>query len=583
MAALLVVTAAVQWQERGAIGERTLRKVAYLSHLLAQHAARSVEAVDVIVDVFVLELARREWHSWPQEQSVAELKKYRSIHQMPQLRDLLLFDRQGDQVALTAIDPVPRINVKDRPYFKAHLEGAERYFFGPYIGRNTGTYTFAITRRITDSAGGFDGVMMASFEPAYFESFCASRRFDQEVEAVLVDHDGVVIAACLAAAADEAMGRPAGQVLAGGGLTGSLPAVDREGTWLLGGEVVAVSPLEGIGGLSVVVVYPLRAALVEWKRNTVVYLSIGIVALATLMLGAIIIRSQIGGLRSLASRLEGRNQELVREIAEREEAEEDLRQNQNALAHRTDELERSNQELQQFAYAASHDLQEPLNTIEGFLGQLASRYQGKLSPEADEFIGFTLEAAARLKGLIRDLIHYSRIERLGQPLRSLDMDMILAEVRGRLASRIAETGASVTSGSLPVVDADPDQMVQVLESLIGNALKFCRKGQPPMIHVGAEPGEGDWIFSVRDNGIGIPGSAFEKVFVIFQRLHPRHEFPGNGIGLSLSKRIVERHGGRMWVESDLGKGSVFKFSLPARREEAECRVCSGAASAFPLQ
>ena len=224
-------------------------------------------------------------------------------------------------------------------------------------------------------------------------------------------------------------------------------------------------------------------------------------------------------------------------------------------------LTESNTNLQQFAYVASHDLQEPLRMVSSYVQLLARRYQGRLDAEADEFIRFAVDGAVRMQQLINDLLEYSRIGTREKPMESTDAGAALTRALDNLAMAMLERRASVTRDELPTVVADASQLAQLFQNLIGNAIKFCR-GNPPQIHVSATR-EGDaWRFSVRDNGIGIDPAYADRIFAIFQRLHTRDEYPGTGVGLAICKRIVQRHGGRIWVESQPGGGSTFCFTLP---------------------
>jgi signal transduction histidine kinase len=247
------------------------------------------------------------------------------------------------------------------------------------------------------------------------------------------------------------------------------------------------------------------------------------------------------------------------DITERKRAEDELRR---TLA----ELERSNQELEQFAYVASHDLQEPLRMVASYTQLLAQRYGDRLDPDAHEFIGFAVDGAARMRRLINDLLEYSRVTTRGDAPAPVDAQAALGEALTNLRSAIQETGGVVTAEPLPRVQADATQLSQLFQNLIGNALKF-RGDAPPQVHISVTPWEGAWRFAVADNGIGIDPQYFDRIFAIFQRLHPSHRYPGTGIGLALCKRIVERHGGRLWVESTPGRGSAFYFTLP--RTEGE--------------
>jgi len=254
-----------------------------------------------------------------------------------------------------------------------------------------------------------------------------------------------------------------------------------------------------------------------------------------------------------AKELETANAALRVEITERKRAEEELKK---TLA----DLERSNKELEQFAYVASHDLQEPLRMVASFTQLLGQRYGGKLDKDADDFIRYAVDGANRLQALINDLLSYSRVSTRGKALEPIACEDVLARVHANLLAMIEETGTILVHDPLPTVVADETQMVQLFQNLVQNAIKF-RRDESPRIHVAAQREGDEWVFSVRDNGIGIDAQYFDRIFVIFQRLHGKEEYPGTGIGLAMCRRIVERHAGRIWVESEPGRGSTFYFAL----------------------
>jgi signal transduction histidine kinase len=246
---------------------------------------------------------------------------------------------------------------------------------------------------------------------------------------------------------------------------------------------------------------------------------------------------------------------LEAEIVERKRVEQDL-------VETTVNLQRSNEDLQQFAYVASHDLQEPLRAVAGFLTMIKKTYEGKLDEQADKWIGQAVEGAERMRTLIHGLLHYARIESRGQPLLSVDANMVVKHAIANMSTLIEETHAEIRADKLPEVLGDEDQLVQLFFNLIGNAIKY-RSAKVPLITVSAQCANREWEFSVEDNGIGLDMQHSDKIFALFQRLHSRKDYEGVGIGLALCKRIIERHNGRIWVESEPAKGSTFHFTLPA--------------------
>jgi signal transduction histidine kinase len=238
-------------------------------------------------------------------------------------------------------------------------------------------------------------------------------------------------------------------------------------------------------------------------------------------------------------------------------------------ASHTSELERSNFELEQFAYVASHDLQEPLRMIASYTQLLSKRYRGQLDSDADDFINFVVDGAHRMQSLIDGLLAYSRVDRRGGNFREIHCEDALAFVQSDLQEAISESQAIITCDPLPTVIADPQQIGQLFQNLLSNAMKFRVPGLPPKIHIGVTRNGGEWQFSVTDNGIGIPADQRKRLFQLFQRLHSRSEYPGTGIGLALCKKIVERHGGKIWLESEPQKWCTLFFTLPAERGESQ--------------
>lgn len=251
---------------------------------------------------------------------------------------------------------------------------------------------------------------------------------------------------------------------------------------------------------------------------------------------------------------------ISHDITERKRSEE-------TIIKAVEELKRANTELERFAYICSHDLQEPLRTINSFCQLLEKQMADKLDEKSRHYIQFITEASTRARDLISDVLNYSRVDIEIEKQKKVDLEGVLDAILGNLDVRLKEVGATITNDNLPVIMGNKTQLLQLLQNLIQNAIKFCSEDKAPHVHVGAVMEDNFWKFFVRDNGIGIQPAYQQKIFEIFQRLHKRSEYPGTGIGLAICKKIVERHGGEIWVESELGKGSTFYFTLPRNEND----------------
>jgi signal transduction histidine kinase len=270
-----------------------------------------------------------------------------------------------------------------------------------------------------------------------------------------------------------------------------------------------------------------------------------------------------GEIAALARDVEHMRRELVEQVAELRESHAETERAHELLREQARELERSNRDLEQFAYLASHDLQEPLRKVASFTQLLQKRYGDQLDERADQYIDFAVDGARRMQRLIQDLLAFSRVGRSGAPLEDVDLESVLEQVLQDLAERIAEPGAQVTHEPLPVVRGERALLTTLLMNVVSNAIKFRHPDRAPRVHLTARRGEGSWELACTDNGIGIDPQYAERVFVIFQRLHPKDVYSGTGIGLALVKRVVEHHGGRVWVEPAAEGGATVRWTLRA--------------------
>jgi PAS domain S-box-containing protein len=253
---------------------------------------------------------------------------------------------------------------------------------------------------------------------------------------------------------------------------------------------------------------------------------------------------------------------VARNITKRREVEDNLKLALDTKKSLINELKRSNQELEQFAYMVSHDLQEPLRMVTSFVKLLEKRYKGQFDSNADEYIYYAVDGAERMQKLITDLLTYSRITSKDEEFELVNLESVLNKSILNLKVSIKENNARITYDELPTIKVDPIQITQLFQNLLGNAIKFRKDNEEPLIHVKADDNSDEWIFQVIDNGIGVDSQHKDFIFGVFQRLHEINEYPGTGIGLSICKKIIERHKGEIWIESELGEGSKFCFTIP---------------------
>jgi len=531
----------------------------------------------------------------------------------------------------SAVPTTEPINVADRAYFR-HATNRLDVLVGSYqVGRVTKKPTVNIGYPIVDHSNRLTGVVFAALDLAWLRNVVTNADLPRNVSVTLSDSkrttlfrhpdpDGKYIGRSLDEfyPARTFVERPLDQYLQD--RISAEPRLSRDGTWRL----YASGPIEHTilntheRPPRVTIGMPLAVAYADANRmlwrNLCFLGAVTLLALAAawyagdafvlrrvrslvdatqkLKAGNLAARTGVtegaGELHYLARVFDDMAESLQQRIAERERAEAQLRvanaelktlneELERRVAARTSELKRSNEELEQFAYVASHDLQEPLRMVTNYMQLLQQRYGDKLEQNAHEFMGFAMDGAMRMRQLIQDLLAYSRVGSRAKPFERIEAREIVDRAVLNLKVAIDESGAVIKCDSLPVIDGDPVQLTQLFQNLLSNAIKFRKPDQPPQIRISAKPAAAPrsavaeepihrhrkWVqISITDNGIGISPESFERIFVIFQRLHARDKYPGTGIGLSICKKIVERHGGRIWVESEPDVSTSLHFTLP---------------------
>lgn len=426
-----------------------------------------------------------------------------------------------------------------------------------------------VTKAYHDDLGAQRGVASISLRPDLFFRKVLDRTIGESGYAYLVDDSGRVVAH-----ADPAqIGMPAASFPATRNLVEGKSGVVSEPDMKDGPSVMKAYQPIGKGGLGLMVVQPLSEITAFGKPQRIFNTALGIVALLVVSFLIYLAARQISGpLEHLTRTAEkiGEGDLAVELDEEVESAHTEVRSlgttisgMASSLARREEELERSNAELQQFAYAISHDLQEPLRTISSYLELIKRRYGETLDDDGLEFLEFGVTGSKNMQRMIRGLLEYSRVQTDGIELQPTDSSESLKAALGNLRGAIEETGGEVTVTDMPVVMADSGQLGRLFQNLIGNAIKYRDPERPPRVAVRAERTGKEWTFAVEDNGIGIDPKYADRIFIVFRRLHGRGTYEGTGVGLAICKRIVEHHGGRIWVESTPGEGSRFFFTLPA--------------------
>jgi signal transduction histidine kinase len=503
---------------------------------------------------------------------------------------LILIDESGRLINCSRAWPVMPSDVADRDYFQV-LKGdanLESFVSKPVQNKVSSSWDIYLARRLNSPNGEFLGLLVGALRVQSFENFFRSTLPPDGTTVSLLRSDGLLLAS--APQAQEPGSYPLLDRIDNAAQTSltathALPnypllvVATRSTKSVLQGWQAMAAQTARMTGVTVVILLVAAIVTGHWRVQQAKLVRAGIERAEMEAERAKALREvEMRGAhetRLAAERIKLRkvNAELTLSkdraeaaIAKLQEAEEELQRRAAALEDYATELKRSNAELEQFAYVASHDLQEPLRMVASYCQLLKRRYGDKLDQDASEFIAYAVDGTTRMQQLIKDLLAFSRVGRQGGSFEPLDMNEVVDTALANLAGAIADNAALIEKGTLPRVTGQRVQLAQLFQNLIGNAIKF-RREEPPHVRISAvDVGGGFAQFTVEDNGIGIEAEHLERAFVIFQRLNERDKYGGTGIGLAIVKKVVEHHGGRVWIESTPGKGSRFQFTLAIARE-----------------
>lgn len=530
------------------------QRLTHLTELIGEHTARSLEAVDILLRELSSDLsANKNWQHWDARTGFEYLST-RHSRSLPQLRDLIIFDRQGDQRFISTQFPASSININDRPYFHSLQDGADFSMYGPYIGRNSGRYTYALTRSLKDNQQRFSGAIFAAIEPAYFQDFCWSIRLSDDFEAVLINTQGRIVASCRPTDLSQQsplIGAYAHDVLAGGVLRhrNASATPDKLDGWL-----VAETNVNGFPDLRILAMVPEKTLLQHWHQRLFDYIALASLVLLTLLAGGWLLHQH-------GRRLDRHNKSLEQRL---QQLEYDLEASGKLLEQQKLEAERANAAKSRFLAAASHDLRQPLHALSLFASDLQRQIRlNKIEqlPQLSQQIQSSTEVISELLDSLLDL---SRLDvagisphladhRVSDIFSRLSTSFDRAALAKDLHLRFRDHGLCVFS--------DANLLERMLSNLISNAIRYTERGG---ILVSARTRGKQVLIEVRDTGIGIPAEHQQAIFVEFYQVDnaARESHKGLGLGLSIVDRLARALGLRLELRSRSGRGSCFGFLLP---------------------
>lgn len=539
------------------------RRIQHFGIMMSEHTARSFEAVDVLLREMSTDLTRNrnQWERWSSSQGW-EYVAQRHSRAMPQLRDLIIFDSVGNQRFISSYFPTPRINVHDRPYFRALSEGAESTTWGPYVGRNSGRYTYALARRINDEAGSLNGVVFAAIEPDYLQDFCWSNRLSDDFEAVLINAEGRIIASCRPAdlsAQSPVIGGVASEVLFGGKLRGILPESGlANGNDLL----ISVSPVPGFSDLRILTAIPEKTLLANWYSRLIELSTLAALVTAVLLVGGLLVRRQVREMAELTAELASGHEQLETRVSAAT----------LELAGQKDLAERSNRAKSRFLAAASHDLRQPLHALSLFVADLQRQVRDGHTEDLPRLAEQIATSTAMLGELLDSLLDISRLDVVGikPDIRAFPLMPLFARLAD--ASRREALDRKLTLRFRPTslwVDSDPLMVERILTNLISNALRYTPGGGRVLL--AARRRNGGVRIEIRDSGMGIAQEHQAAIFAEFYQIGntAREHNKGLGLGLSIVDRLARALKIEISLNSRIGEGTTFSLQLSSAQPHTD--------------
>ena len=536
--------------------EASERRLQHFSIMMAEHTARSFEAIDVLLREISTDLStnRSGWEYWEPSKGWEYIAQ-RHSRALTQMRDLIVFDRHGNQRFISTYFPPPQINVKDRPYFAAIEKGADVATWGPFIGRNSGRYSYGLGRRITGPDKRFAGIAFADMEPGYMQDFCWSNRLSDDFESVLINAGGQIVASCRPADISRhsaVLGAPASDVLFEGKLRSLIPETGlKSGNGLL----MSVSPVPGFSDLRILTAIPEKTLLANWRSRLLELGTLSLLVSIVLLVGALLVRRQIREMTAMT-------QELA---ASHEHLEERVREATLELAGEKDVAERANKAKSRFLAAASHDLRQPLHALSLFAADLQRQVRSGINQDQGRLAEQIAASTSVLGELLDSLLDISRLDVAGikPEIRAFPLNPIFERLNNSF--RRAAADRNLTLRFRPTrqwLASDPVMIERILANLISNALRYTPIGGRVLV---AARKRGEEVrVEIRDNGVGIAPENQAAIFAEFYQVDnvAREQNKGLGLGLSIVDRLTHALGVRLNLCSQLGEGTSFALSIP---------------------